>query len=107
MRNSALAMAIAAALPCLAPSPAGATMPTETSSLRDAAGAMAAVENVGCWAFGWRGWGWYPGLFRCAGPLYAPGYVVAPAPVYAPAPAPGRCWIMTDPERNAGYWGAC
>jgi len=88
--------------------PARAAAIGPSSALRAAAGAIAPVENVGCWAYGWRGWGWYPGIFRCAGPPY-PAYadvapVAAPAPVYA---EPRRCWVATDPYGQSGYWRRC
>lgn len=71
---------------------------------------LAPVERVGCWAYGWRGYGWYPGFFRCGGPVYVATPYVAPAPAYVAPPvyaAPNRCWIVTNPARNTGHWGPC
>jgi hypothetical protein len=80
------------------------------ATMRSAANEASSVETVLCYGFGWRGWGWYPGWFRpaCNGAYAAPAVVPA-APVYAePAyPAPRRCWVQTDPDRNVGYWAAC
>jgi hypothetical protein len=76
------------------------------SAIRSAVETMTPIERVGCWAYGWRGWGWYPGLLRCAGPVYGPPPVVADAPIAPVYIEPRRCWVPTDPY-GAGYWRRC
>jgi hypothetical protein len=103
----AAAVLTATGWPALAPG-AAATIGSP-SAIRTAVDAITPTERVGCWAYGWRGWGWYPGLLRCAGPVYGPPPVVAAAPIEAPAPVyvePRRCWVPTDPY-GAGYWRRC
>jgi hypothetical protein len=77
------------------------------------------VEKVGCWGYGWRGWGWYPGLLNLrpecwTAPRYVapatPAVVASPsvvAPVAPVVPAKGRCWVPAAPDGHPGHWAAC
>jgi hypothetical protein len=88
-----------------APLPVQAAPSPSSSTIRSAPELSRPAENVLCYGYGWRGWGYYPGWFRpaCAG---APPPVVVPAPAYA-APVPGRCWVPADPYGRPGYWARC
>jgi hypothetical protein len=52
-------------------------------------------------------------VYAAPAPVYAePTYGYAStrtyvAPTYAAAPAGGRCRVVTDPDKNLGYWRAC
>lgn len=55
------------------------------------------------------GRGYYGGYAYDPGPAIALGVIGAAAGAIAGAPGirRGRCWVVTDSERNFGYWGRC
>jgi hypothetical protein len=55
------------------------------------------VEKMACWAYGWRGWGWYPFCGPPPPPEVVPAPVVVPGPAYAYAPG---CRDVTIRERR-------
>jgi hypothetical protein len=64
--------------------------------------ASSPVEKMACWAYGWRGWGWYPFCGPPPPPVVVPAPpapAVVPGPAYAYAYAPG-CRDVTIRERR-------
>ena len=57
---------------------------------------------------GYYGPAYDPGAAMALGVIGAAAGAIAGAPYYAtPGVRPGRCWIVTDRDRNFGYWGRC
>jgi len=79
MRKLALTIAAAATIlfaGSLASNRAEAMTPGSTAGVRLAADAVDPIENVACWRWGWRGWGWYPCVYYGGWgyPAYHPGW---------------------------------
>ena len=58
---------------------------------------------------GYYGPGYYdPGAAAALGMIGAAAGAIVGAPYYGPVGVrSGRCWIVTDRDRNYGYWGRC
>jgi hypothetical protein len=93
------AAAVALSVAVLIPEHGDAMPMINAENAHAAFDASSPVEKTACWAYGWRGWGWYPFCGPPAPTVVMPAPAVVPAPAYAYAYAPG-CRDVTIRERR-------